>query len=311
VIVVAGESLVDLMVQPGGELVPLPGGGPFNVARALARLDVPVAFLGAIAHDPFGAILRDALAGDGVDPRCFVDSDRPTMLAVAELDPYGAARYRFYAQGTAAASLTAEQARQAFAAVPAPRALHVGSLGLALEPVGEATEALVAATPRETLVMVDPNWRPQAAEDAHGWRERLERVLGRADIVKLSTDDLEHLAPGIEPCKAARGLLAGGARCVLLTDSDRDIRAFTRKGELRVVPPAASVVDTVGAGDAFGAGFLAWWWTFRLTRADLVAGNELRAAVSFAAQVAARACERPGADPPTLHELEAQLLVAG
>jgi fructokinase len=305
VIVVAGESLVDLIAQPGGVLAPLPGGGPFNVARALARLEAPVAFLGAVSDDRFGRRLRETLAADGVDDRCLVPVDRPTMLAVAELDDAGVAHYRFYADGTAAPALEAEAALAAMARVPV-EALVVGALGLALEPMATAVQTLVAAAGPETLVLVDPNWRPEAVPDPAAWRHRLGAVLRRADVVKVSTDDLLHLAPGVDAVRAARGLLdGGGARCVLVTDGPHDVVAVTPDAELRVTPPRARVVDTVGAGDSFCAGFLAWWRSNGLGRADLGEAAALRGAVTFAARVAARACERAGADPPSLRELEA------
>lgn len=101
-IVVAGESLVDLIGGEHGTLRPLPGGGPFNVARGLARLGMDVAFLGAISDDAYGRTLREALRADGVDLRAVVPSALPTTLALAQLDADGAAGYRFYAEGTAA-----------------------------------------------------------------------------------------------------------------------------------------------------------------------------------------------------------------
>jgi fructokinase len=303
-IVVAGESLVDLIAGEDGSLMPLPGGGPFNVARTLARLEVPVAFLGAVSTDSFGRVLRAALAEDGVDLRCVVDTDRPTTLAVAELDDEGIARYRFYAEGTAAPSLTPTACDAVLSAVDM-KALHVGSLGLALEPLGSAVEQAVAHAASDVLVMVDPNWRPGAVADGAAWRARLERVLRRADVVKVSTEDLAHLAPGIEVARAARGLLAGRARCVLVTAGGGPVRVLTTEGEAVVEPEPADVVDTVGAGDAFCAGFLAWCTASQVSRAQLGAVEPMRDAAAFAALIAARTCERAGADPPRLDELEA------
>jgi fructokinase len=68
-----------------------------------------------------------------------------------------------------------------------------------------------------------------------------------------------------------------------------------------------NVVDTIGAGDAFGGGFLAWWRLRDRGRADLADPAALRAATAFACTVAARTCERPGASPPTLAEVESEL----
>jgi fructokinase len=301
-IVVAGESLIDLIGGDGGTLVPLPGGAPFNVARGLARLEVRCAFLGAVSTDRFGALLVDALAADGVDLGHVVRTDRPTTLAVAELDRAGAARYRFYTEGTAAASLTPADAR-AVSGAAGVRGLHVGGLGLALEPLGDAVEQAVAAAGDDAIVTVDPNWRPDVLDDPTPWRRRLERVVARADVVKVSTEDLASLAPGVLPRVAAQELLRGRAACVLVTDGDRDVLVLTDEGEATVAPPRADVVDTVGAGDAFCAGFLAWCTMRRLRRDALGSLREMVEAARFAALVAARTCERPGADPPRLHEL--------
>lgn len=305
-IVVAGESLVDLIPTGAGALAPLPGGGPYNVARALARLEVPVAFVGAVADDRFGRMLRDGLAADGVDLRGLVPTAQPTTLAVAELDDEGSAGYRFYTDGTAAPALTVEDAlaaTNAFGDRPVA-ALHVGSLGLALQPIAQAVEALIAAAAPQTIVMVDPNWRPGAVRAEQAWRERLRRALRRADIVKLSVEDLAHLDPDARVSDAAHRLLAAGARCVLVTDGPSPVRAFCPDAELALVPPPVQVADTVGAGDAFGAGFLAWCIRHGVTCDDLGDPATVRAGAEFAALIAARTCARAGADPPRLSELE-------
>jgi fructokinase len=78
-------------------------------------------------------------------------------------------------------------------------------------------------------------------------------------------------------------------------------------GEQAVPAPAVEVVDTIGAGDAFGGGFLAWWRLRGHGRADLADPAALRGATAFACTVAARTCERPGASPPTLAEVESEL----
>jgi len=302
-IAVAGESLIDLIAREDGTLVPSAGGGPCNVARALARLEVPVAFLGAVSGDRFGRQLRAALAADGVDLSCLVASERPTMLAVADLDAARTARYQFYADGTAAPDLSADAARAALARVRAS-ALHVGSLGLGLDPLGTAIEQLVADAADDVLVMVDPNWRDGAVEDPAAWRTRLERVLVRADVVKVSTADLASLMPGVPVVIAARRLLGARTRCVVVTDAGAAVTVLTAQREALVVPGPVKVVDTIGAGDAFCAGLLAWYESAALTLDDLASIEHMERAASFAALVAGRACERAGANPPRLDELD-------
>src|SRR5690242_11084853 len=109
-IVVTGEALIDLVLAHDGSLVGHPGGGPYNVARSIGRLEQPVRYLGRLSTDGFGARLRDELERDGVDLTSAVATGAPTTLALAELDPAGIARYRFYAAGTSAPGLTESEA---------------------------------------------------------------------------------------------------------------------------------------------------------------------------------------------------------
>jgi fructokinase len=306
-IVVAGESLVDLVVRADGTVTATPGGGPYNVARALGRLGTAVSFLGRISSDPFGRILQAGLTADGVDDRCITATDDPTMLAVAEIDGDGAATYRFHTHGTAAVGLST--ADVPLGLPTATNAFHVGSLGLVLEPMAATIERLVLEAPTDVLVVVDPNCRPAAIDDPRGYRARLQRVLGRADVIKVSTEDLAWLEPGREPLDAARSLFVGGAAVVLLTDGPRPVRIVTAVDAVSIDVPDVAVVDTIGAGDAFGAGFLAAWTRADRSRADLADPAAVREATRFAIEFGARTVGRAGADPPTGSELHG--LVSG
>ena len=94
-IVVAGEALIDLIVASDGRISAIPGGGPYNTARTIARLGGDVAFVGRLSSDRFGRTLRAALTADGVRLDLVSATDDPTTLAVAELDSHGTASYRF------------------------------------------------------------------------------------------------------------------------------------------------------------------------------------------------------------------------
>ena len=122
-------------------------------------------------------------------------------------------------------------------------------------------------------------------------------------MVKVSADDLDFLLPGADARLAARQLLEMGPRVVLLTDGGRSVVVLTRAGTQTLPVPAVNVVDTVGSGDAFGGGFLAWWSAHGLARSDLADGSLVARATSAAITVAGRTCQRRGADPPTLVEL--------
>ena len=302
-IVVGGESLIDLIVHPDGRVVPAPGGGPYNVARTIARLGGHSAFLARLSTDRFGQLLRGHLEADGVDLSLAIPTDDPTTLALAELDAHGGASYRFYLTGTAAAGLTAAELPPM--PIAALAAVHVGTLGLVLEPTGSALETFVTGLPEDVLVMLDPNCRPSATPDAAAYRARIDRLLRRADVVKVSTDDLAFLRPGTVPDAAAAELLALGPRVVLVTAGGDGVTAVNAAGTVALEVPTTTVVDTVGAGDSFGGGFLARWVAEGRGRGDLGDRAALESAARFAIRVAAITVSRAGADPPTLAEVEA------
>ena len=300
---VAGEALVDLVTADGAVLHAHPGGGPFNTARTLGRLGVPVAYLGRLSTDRFGGEHQRLLDEAGVRRDAVILTDEPATLAIADVDGDGGrgTLYSFYTAGTAAPGLTE---REALGAMPRDvAALHLGTLGLVLEPIGSALEAVAAAVPGDALVMLDPNIRPAAAEAAGGYRDRLARLLARADVVKVSAEDLEWLDPDRSAEDAARALLGRGPQAVLLTRGGDGALALLPGGEIDVPAVPVEVVDTIGAGDAFGGGFLAWWRRHDLGRADLADAAAVEEATRFAVLVAARTVARAGASPPRLSEV--------
>jgi fructokinase len=301
VILVAGEALYDLVVQDDGAIAAHPGGGPFNTARTIARLEQPAAYLGRVSNDRFGRELERLLADDGVDLSALVRTDEPTTLALAEVDEHGGASYRFYAEGTAAAGLTREEA---LAALPeGADALHVGTLGLALEPTADAVEAVVERLKGSALVAVDPNVRAGAIPDEGAYRARLDRVCAHAHLLKVSEDDLAWLEPGSDWRDAARALLDKGPAAVLVTRGADGAAALTRSSLTEVEPTPVELVDTIGAGDAFGGGFLAWWRAQGFGSDALEDHERVVEGTRFASLVAALTCARAGASPPRLAEV--------
>ncbi len=302
-ILVAGESLIDLIVGPQGSVHASPGGGPFNAARTIARLGHATRFLGRFSVDPFGRLLRDSIAADGARLVLPDPVAEPTALAVVAFSAPGVPRYWFHLAGTAGFMI--DQATAARALRPDVAALHIGTLGLVVEPMATGLEHLVTVLPRQALLLLDPNCRPDVIADADGYRARIRRVLARTDIVKTSREDLGFLLPGGSVPEAAHTLLGWGAGCVLVTDGPAQIRAFAAGGQLAAPVPQADVADTVGAGDAFGGAFLAWWVEHGLTRESLEDSRLLLAAIAAAARVASMTCEKAGAEPPWRYELEA------
>ena len=307
-ILVAGESLVDLVIDSSGGITPRGGGGPYNAARAVSRLGQTCMFLGRFSDDRFGRMLKSTLVADGVQLACPEPLSAPTTLALAEISDHGDASYHFYLVETAASLVSERDVRAALSVLEkAPagtRAVHVGTLGLILEPTGTSMESLVSAVPAGTIVMLDPNCRPAATVDPAGYRRRVERLAARADIVKVSHDDLAFLYPGSSQDDAVRSLLALGASAILLTRGSRAAIAITRGGSVEVLVPQVQVADTIGAGDSFGGAFVAWWIQRGLKREDASDLRLLAAGLRFSTAVAAVTCQRVGAEPPRLDELD-------
>ena len=301
-VTVIGEALIDVIVDPTGEVsASVVGGAPLNTARTLARLGVPTAFLGGVSTDAFGQRIMRLLTQDGVEYGLGTPVPAPTTLAIAQIDEHGAATYRFMMDSTSACDVTPERG---LAAVPAgTKVIHVGTLGLVLEPLADATRAIVAAAPAERIVMVDPNCRPSVMTSSEVFDRTLASVLERADVVKVSGDDLAFMHPGTDALEAARGLQASTGAVVLFTDGANAVHVITAAGERRLDVPRVPVVDTVGAGDSFSGGFLAWWLASGLGREALADLDKVEAAARHGITVAGITCQRPGAEPPFAHEL--------
>lgn len=299
--VVTGEALIDLVLARDGSLDGHPGGGPYNVARTIGRLEQPVSYLGRISTDGFGRRLREQLEADGVTLGSAIATDAPTTLALAELDASGAAQYRFYDTGTSAPGLTLEAAS---AALPEHVGMfYLGTLGLVFEPMASTLEALVARMDDDTLVALDPNCRPTTIADPAAFRGRLARLLEHTDVMKASEDDLEWISPGTDIVTASRELLARDDAVALVTLGGDGALVITAHETLEVRAPAVEVVDTIGAGDAFMGAFLADWRSRGFSRAELRRLDEVQRVAAFACRVAAITCSRAGADPPRLAEL--------
>ena len=307
-IVVAGEALVDLIAHDGA-LRPHPGGGPFNTAVALGRLGVPVGFFGRLSTDVYGHLLEGRFSECGVDLRYVLHGAEPTPLAIVQETSGGGHEFSFYLANTAYAGLGFDDLPELADEVTA---LYSGTLALATDPPASALERLLQDQSARRLVVIDPNVRPAVISDADAYRKRFERLLAVAHVVKLSDADARWLYPAEPLEEVVTRILEQGALLTVLTLGAEGAIASNAVADVAVRSPAVHVVDTVGAGDAFGAGLLRRLWeNDRLDARSVgaVDAGALEDALLFAAAVAALQCARPGATPPTL--LEVQDFLAG
>ncbi len=305
--VVAGEALMDVFTgattPTGMALDARIGGSPLNVAFGLARLGQPVAFLGGISHGELGGRLVDALRAEGVSLDAVHRSAAPTTISLVGVDAKGVPEYAFY--GTGAADRTLPLA--ALDRMPAgARLLHVGSYTMVVGDTAATQRALVERVRGRLVVSYDPNLRLNVEPNLQAWRDTLEWMLPRTDVLKLSDEDLGLLYPGIDPAAFAADCLAKGAGLVALTRGGKGAFAWHASGTVEVPPVVVDVIDTVGAGDTFQAALLARFEELGVLSPAGVRGmgaETLLDAMRFAAAAAAITCSRRGADLPRRAEL--------
>ncbi|NDW44403.1 carbohydrate kinase [Ruegeria sp. PrR005] len=291
-ILCCGEAVADLvpatLADGGVGFRPVAGGAAVNSAIALARLGVPAGFVGGLSGDPMGRMLRAQMEAAGVNLALAQRRTEPTTLALAHSLPDGT-RFDLYDQGSAGRVF--DDAPEMPERV---RALVFGGISLIHDPAATTFEAL-AAQATDGLIWLDLNIRPGLVTDAASYRARLSRLMARADVVKLSDEDLHWWGevPDLRPGQML--IISHGAR-----------GATARLGGTEITLPAPSVVvaDTVGAGDVLNAGCLAWLWQADLLETPLsLDRSDLEGMLTHGIRAAALSVTRPGAAAPTREEL--------
>jgi fructokinase len=302
-----GEALIDMLPRTStlGEacFAPYAGGAVFNTAIALGRLGAPSAFFSGVSTDMLGEVLADTLAASKVDTSFCARSGRPTTVAFVKL-VNGQATYAFYDEGTAGRMLAVEDLPVLPDSVDT---LFLGGISLVNDPAAATYEALQARECGTRVTMIDPNIRPGfIAGKEVPYRARIERMVARADIVKLSDEDLHWLEGAGDLTALARDIIAKGPKIVFITEGSKGARAVTATQDRFVAATPVTVADTVGAGDTFNAGALAALHDAGvLTKAGIAGVSDavLDAALSLGTRAAAVTVSRAGANPPWAHEL--------
>jgi fructokinase len=184
-------------------------------------------------------------------------------------------------------------------------AVRTGSIAATLSPGADDVEMLLRELAPSAIVSLDPNIRPALLSDHEDVSRRIQRLIGLADVVKVSDEDLGWLSPGESPDTVAALWLEQGPAIVVVTRGADGSTAFARSGRLDVPTAAATVVDTVGAGDSYMSGLIAGLEREGLLaverRKDLGAidAETLAVVTSAASASAAWTVSRPGAEPPS------------
>ena len=310
-ILVTGEALIDFFPSQCADrqgFIPIPGGSPCNVAVGLGRLGVPVSFLTRISRDQFGGILKAHLEESCVDLTYLTRGNEQSAISFVQIDNGSdGPGFGFYGDRTADAGLTLNHLPPR---LPSDlRAIHFGSLAMIRQPIGSALTALMEREQGKRLISFDPNIRPAQIESRDSYLGKLEHWLKLTDLVKASASDISYLYPDTRPDLIAEKWIALGPHLVVITDGPHGATAYTASTTAAVSGTKIGLIDSVGAGDAFTAGLLAWLHKHEhldRTRLSNLSKAELASALTYANQVAAINCTRMGADPPWERELLAE-----
>ena len=307
-ILCCGESLIDMIqeqtVKDKNGFVPYPGGAIFNTAIGIGRLKCRVGLMSGISTDIFGQQLMAELSASNVDTSNVILSDRPTTLAFVQLTD-GQASYLFYDENSAGRMIAVEDMPRKFDAV---KAFLFGGISLHCNPGAETYVQFAETHAHSSVIMVDPNIRTSFISNEMLFREHMERIFRLADIVKVSDEDLNWLFPGPETVEKKINIVQEfGPALVVLTQGETGVTAWKPDGNpIFVESLKVDVVDTVGAGDSFNAGFLTSLnKAGHLNKADirLILENDIVAALDYGVRAAAVTVGRAGANPPWKDEL--------
>jgi len=304
-ILVGGENLIDFIEDENGRFSANPGGGPFNIAKALARQEQETGYLTPVSVDEMGERLAADLIESGVSLLA-KRSPAPSSLALVTLDN-GQPKYQFYRQKTAERHVTATMLNRIIPKQAS--ALQLGSLALTSGKDADAwAQMFVAFHKRGKFTSLDPNIRPAFIKNRRKYMARLEWVLAHTDLLKLSDEDLAWIAPAQTHEAAAATLQASyNIPFVVLTKGAEGALGFHKAGLIEApASKAEPFVDAVGAGDTFMGTLLAQLAEHGLLSHDALhdaAPKTLRASLAMAAKAAAINCTRSGCNPPRKAEL--------
>ncbi|AOM81496.1 aminoimidazole riboside kinase [Salisediminibacterium beveridgei] len=258
-IISLGEALIDFIpLDDNNEnFKKSPGGAPANVAVGLARLGAKSGFLGKVGDDVLGRFMKDTLESYGVDvAHMSLTKDTRTGVVFVTLGEGGERSFEFYIDPSADRFLTEEEAEAVDYA--GYNVLHFGSISLISEPAKSATKkAVQLAKEKGLIISYDPNLRLGLWSSENHAREEIKSMLGAADVVKISEEELEFLTGENEIEPGIQALSDFDIPMIIVTlGADGSYIFMQGQDAVQAAAMKVQAVDTTGAGDAFVSGIL-------------------------------------------------------
>ncbi len=266
-----GVSLRD--VETFGKFL---GGSPTNVAVAAARYGRRSAIITRTGSDPFGAFIHAALRGFGVDDRFVSAVDSlPTPVTFCEIFPPDHFPIYFY-RLPKAPDLEIYPRELDLDAIRAARVFWVTVTGLCQEPSRSATLTALEARAKSGITVLDLDYRPMFWESREAARAWVQRALEHVTVAVGNLDECDTAVGITEPRAAAAALRDCGVDLAVVKQGPKGVLATDGRVWVEVPPVPVTVVNGLGAGDAFGGavchGLLAGWDLERVMRFGNAAG---------------------------------------
>ncbi|MFV9424163.1 sugar kinase [Microbacterium sp. S1037] len=243
------------------------GGAESNVAVGLQRLGIDAAWLGRVGDDPLGERIARELRGEGLDVLALVDAGAPTGLMIKERPSAASTAVHYYRRGSAGSRLAPDDLPAGW--IEGADLLHVTGITPLLSDTARSTVLAAVERARAARIPVsfDINYRSALAV-AEIAGPVLREIAERATLVFGGVEELDLLGPD-----AAASLLAAGVAQVVVKRGPEGAAVFTTDGLTEALGFVIEPLDTVGAGDAFVAGYLSAWLEDSPTEDALVRGN--------------------------------------
>jgi fructokinase len=327
-VITVGEALVEfLSMEPGVALrralafEKVVGAVPARLAVGVARLEVSSGFIGRVGEDPFGHFVADILAAEGVDvSQLGFERSAQTGLAFVSSVSEGQPESIFFRHSSADTLLSPGHINPTY--VKSARAIVYDSIGLTVEPCRSGVlKALAIAREAGVLRVYDVNLHPSLWKSESEARYLLRLGLDRADIVKLSLDEMEFLSGtrdlqrGMELLWTSESRQANETRLLVVNLGEQGCSYRTSTHTGHISGHSVGTAEAFGTGDAFLAGLLAELvWTTGLSQDKLATKlpferNGIERILRFACAAAALTTNQRGAVPglPTRSQVEALL----
>lgn len=300
------ESGVSLAEAPG--FLKAPGGAPANVAIAVTRLGGKAAFVGKLGDDEFGHMLAGILKQNGVSVEGVnFDKGARTALAFVTLRADGEREFMFYRNPSADMLLTPDELNLDL--IRSAKVFHYGSISLIVEPCRSAhLKAMEVAKEAGCLLSYDPNLRLPLWPSAKEAREKILSIWDKADVIKVSDNELEFLTDKEVSDEAALSLWHPNLKLLLVTLGEEGCKYYTKNFQGKIAGFRVKTIDTTGAGDSFIGALLC-----KMVQDQSIITDEakLKEVLKFACACGAITTTKKGAIPALPTESEAQTLLKG